>query len=460
MSVHNDTIFALATPNGRSGVAVIRVSGPAALKSLEYFLSEEDRKAIKPRFAYLASLFSPLIDRNVSHETSGKMIDKGLVIYFKAPNSFTGEDVIEFQLHGSPAVISELSRHLSQIEGYRPAERGEFTRRGFENGRMDLTEAEAVADLIDAETTAQKDQALSQMSGTLKNLYEGWAAELTKSLAFLEADLDFPDEDLPEGVAAQVLPKIQALKAEIEAHLNDNRRGERLRDGINIAVIGAPNAGKSSLVNALAQRDVAITSDFAGTTRDVLDVHLNIAGYPVILSDTAGLKPELLSGDAKNAQDYIESEGIKRAIKVAQQADIKLLVFEAHQPADEATKALIDEHSLIIHNKSDLADTHEDKNALYISVSENKGLGQLLAALEDKIKGLIGTSSAPTLTRERHRHQLQECMDSLDRALGAELPELMAEDIRLAVRALGRITGRVDVEDLLDLIFNEFCIGK
>ena len=353
MSHQNDTIFALATPNGRSGVAVVRVSGPEALKSAALFLDEGDYKAIKPRYAALANLLEPA---NVSRETSRKIIDKGLVIYFKAPNSFTGEDVIEYQLHGSPAVISELSEHLSKIENYRPAERGEFTRRGFENGRMDLTEAEAIADLIDAETTAQKDQALSQMSGTLKNLYEGWAEELTRSLAFLEADLDFPDEDLPDGVSAQVLPKIKAIKDQIKDHLNDNRRGERLRDGIKIAVIGAPNAGKSSLVNALAQRDVAITSDFAGTTRDVLEVHLDIAGYPVILSDTAGLKPELLAGGAANAQDQIESEGIKRAIKVAQEADLKLLVFEAHQKPDEATKALIDQNSIVIQNKSDLAE--------------------------------------------------------------------------------------------------------
>ena len=227
-----------------------------------------------------------------------------------------------------------------------------------------------------------------------------------------------------------------------------------------VAIIGAPNAGKSSLVNALAQRDVAITSDFAGTTRDVLEVHLDIAGYPVILSDTAGLKPELLAGGAANAQDQIESEGIKRAIKVAQEADLKLLVFEAHQKPDEATEALIDQNSIVIQNKSDLAENQPDTEAIYISGSHNTGLNPLLTALENKIKNLIGNSSSPTLTRERHRYQLEECLSCLDRAQTADLPELMAEDTRLAVRALGRITGRIDVEDLLDLIFSEFCIGK
>ena len=449
-----DTIFALATPPGRSGVAVLRVSGPKALESLGLFQPDIDIPTIKPRFAYLTNLYAP--------ENKQKTIDKALVIYFKTPNSFTGEDVVEYHLHGSTAVISELSGHLSELEGHRPAERGEFTRRGFENDRMDLTEAEAIADLIDAETTAQKDQALSQLSGTLKELYENWAKELTESLAYLEADLDFPDEDLPEGVSAQVTPKIESIISQIEAHVNDKRRGERLRDGIKIAVIGAPNAGKSSLVNALAQRDIAITSDFAGTTRDVLEVHLDIGGYPVIISDTAGLKPELLSGNAKDAQDSIESEGIKRAIKVAEAADIKLLLFDAQREMDEATLKLADENSILILNKSDLPTDlkHPQENTLLLSLENQAGFKELLKQIEENIISLIGQSSAPTLTRERHRHQLQNCLESLKRALKADLPELLAEDVRLAVRSLGRITGRVDVEDLLDLIFSEFCIGK
>ncbi len=451
-----DTIYALATPQGRSGVAVMRVSGPDALNSLQQLSRMIETSSIKPRYAYLT---------NLHHPVDGRAIDKALVIYFKAPHSFTGEDVVEYHLHGSPAVISELSHYFSTLENYRPAERGEFTRRGFENNRMDLTEAEAIADLIDAETAAQKDQALSQMSGTLKNLYEEWAEELTRALAYLEADLDFPDEDLPDGVAAQVAPKLEKIKDEIEAHLNDNRRGERLRDGIKIAVIGAPNAGKSSLVNNLAQRDVAIISDFAGTTRDVLDVHLDIAGYPVILSDTAGLKPELISHQASTGQDKIESEGIQRALNIARTADLKILVFDSQQEPDVATLQLADNNSILLINKCDLP--HKNKKALEgtntaikVSMKDQEGLQDLLKAIEKNIKNLIGRTSQPTLTRERHRHQLTLCLESIDRALNANLPELLAEDTRLAVRHLGRITGRVGVEDLLDLIFSEFCIGK
>lgn len=450
-----ETIFALATPKGRSGVAVIRVSGPNALESIGYLSQTLKAETIKPRYAYLSDLYVPQTKRK---------IDKALVIYFKAPHSFTGEDVVEYHLHGSPAVLSEFADTLSTFDNFRPAERGEFTRRAFENGRMDLTEAEAIADLIEAETLAQKDQALSQMSGTLKNLYESWAEQLTRSLAYLEADLDFPDEDLPDGVAAQVRPKIKNIKSEIEAHLNDNRRGERLRDGIKIAVIGAPNAGKSTLVNALAQRDVAITSDFAGTTRDVLDVHLDIAGYPVILSDTAGLKPELLNTEAQEAQDKIESEGIKRALNVAQAADLKLLVFDASNVLDDATLSLKDDNSLFVINKADLlkerSQGHKLDDAILLSLKEDVGLNKLLEKISALLEKNIGHSSAPTLTRERHRTQLTKCLESLERSLGADLPELIAEDVRLSVRALGRITGRVDVEDLLDLIFSEFCIGK
>ncbi len=457
-----DTIYALATPAGRSGVAVLRVSGPQALKGLSLFSPEIDIKSIIPRSAILTHLYAPNAGQSVSRETSPpKMIDKALVLYFKAPHSFTGEDVVEYHLHGSPAVIAEMSHHLSRFAHHRPAERGEFTRRGFENGRMDLTEAEAIADLIDAETTAQKDQALSQMSGTLKNLYEGWAQDLTKSLAFLEADIDFPDEDLPDGVASQVRPKLARIAQDITEHLNDNRRGERLRNGIKITVIGAPNAGKSSLVNMLAQRDVAIISDFAGTTRDVLEVHLDIAGFPVILSDTAGLKPELLHSDGQGGQDKIESEGIKRAIHAARSADIKLLVFDAQIQPDAATLDLADDHSLMIANKADLGAIHPDlTTAIPLSSKEMQGVETLLGALKDQINILIGSQSTPTLTRERHRHQLHICLDHLERAQSAALPELTAEDTRLAVRALGRITGRVDVEDLLDVIFSEFCIGK
>ena len=456
--VQMSTIFALAPPPGKSGVAVIRVSGPAALESLRQFLPDAAPFPPASRLANLTELYVP----NVSRETF--LIDKAIVIYFKAPNSFTGEDVVEYQLHGGPAIIRQMLDILADMPEHRLAERGEFTRRAFENGRMDLTEAEAIADLIEAETLAQRDQALSQMQGSLRDLYEGWAERLTRCLAFLEADLDFPDEDLPDGVAAQVLPKLDELGSEMTSHLNDNRRGERLRDGVHIAVIGAPNAGKSSLVNALTQRDVAIVSDLAGTTRDVVEVHMDLGGYPVILADTAGLKPELLQNVSREtfsgSHDDIESEGIRRALRRAQDADFKILLFDGAQKLDEATLSLADGNALKVINKADLVTNLDENDAVYISLKDNQGVPEFLDILQDKIRHLIGRQDTPALTRQRHRNAVQKCLDSLAQAKGAALPELMAEDIRIAVRELGKITGRVNVDDLLDIIFSEFCIGK
>ena len=451
-----DTIFALATPPGRSGVAIMRVSGPHVQKSYQTLTGRTDLP--EPRQTYLYKLWT----------AQGSVLDEAVIIYFRAPNSYTGEDVVEYHLHGSKAVITELTEALSDMAHHRMAEPGEFTRHAYENGRMDLTEAEAVIDLIDAETSLQRDQALAQMGGALRDLYEGWAERLTRSLAHLEADLDFPDEDLPEGVAAEITPQLIELKEEFSSHLNDNRRGERLRDGLKIAVIGAPNVGKSSLINTLAQREVAITSDLAGTTRDVLEVHLNLGGYPVILYDTAGLKPELLnesvSRETLSAHDKIESEGIRRALNVAQTSDLKLLMFDATAPADNATLALADATSLLLYNKTDQLDAEtpgsKTQHTFYMSVTDQSGLNTFLQGLQDKVADLIGTQTGPTLTRERHRAAVREALDALTRAETAILPELMAEDVRLAVRALGRITGRVDVEDLLDIIFSEFCIGK
>ncbi len=450
----HQTIYALASAPGRAGVAVLRVSGPDAHVSLRLLAG----RAIQPRVAVLCRLRDP-----VSQET----IDEALVLTFTAPASYTGEDVAEYHLHGSTAVVRSLLGFLSRQPGHRMAEPGEFTRRAFEHGKMDLTEAEAVADLIDAETEAQKAQALEQLGGALSALYDGWREKLTRALAHIEADIDFPDEDLPDGVAAQVRPVLAALAAELDDHLSDNRRGERLRDGIQVAVIGAPNAGKSSLVNALARRDVAIVSAQAGTTRDIIEVHLNIGGYPVIMADTAGLRPDQIGTEG---HEGIESEGIRRALKRADEADIRLLLFDAATlPAiDPHTIALADERALVAVNKADI---NPDAAALLseklttevisVSVSRETGLGDLTAALVARIDKLMERRRpGPSLTRERHRAALTECRAALGRAMGAHLPELAAEDVRLAVRALGRITGRVDVEDLLDVIFRDFCIGK
>ena len=329
--------------------------------------------------------------------------------------------------------------------------------------------AEAVADLIHAETEAQKQLALNQMGGALSALYQGWAERLVRALAYAEAQIDFSEEDLPEEeVASHIRPELLSVGEEMKAHLDDGHRGERLRDGIRIAVIGSPNAGKSSLVNALAKRDVAIVFDMAGTTRDVLEVHLDLNGYPVTLYDTAGLRPEQLGGDA---QDRIEAEGIRRALEKAREADFKILLFDGTEPVlHPRTLALNDDNALIVINKIDIADdtkTHLGRDAypadaIRISTKTGEGLSGLLANVSRETSRLFEAGlDRPSLTRARHREALEEAQAALHRALaGMATPDMVAEDIRLAVRALGRITGRVDVEDLLDIIFRDFCIGK
>ncbi len=443
----SDTIFALASAPGRSGVAVVRVSGPQSWTALAALTGA---KGFKPRVSKLMALKNP---------DTGAALDQALVLPFQSPASYTGEDVVEFHLHGGKAVIQYVLGALGRMQNLRMAEPGEFTRRAFENGKMDLTAAEAVADLIDAETQAQKIQALGQMDGALSRLYWDWTEGLKKTLAHLEADIEFPDEDLPEGIAPEVSAAIDGIISAIASHLDDNRRGERLRDGIRVAIIGAPNAGKSSLINALVQREAAITSATAGTTRDVIEVHLDVAGYPVILADTAGLRPDQIGTDG---QDGIEAEGIRRALKHAAEADITLLVFDGVEiMPDPHTLNLIDERAILVTNKVDdvRADTPID-GSIEVSAKTGAGLPALLKTLREKIEKNYAPGEVPSLTRERHRVHLQEALACLQRTKEAALPELLAEDVRLAVRALGRITGKVDVEDLLDVIFRDFCIGK
>ncbi|MDQ2102946.1 tRNA uridine-5-carboxymethylaminomethyl(34) synthesis GTPase MnmE [Azospirillum isscasi] len=440
------TIFALATAPGRAGVAVVRVSGPASGDAL---VALTGKALPAPRMAKLVRLRDP---------TSGEALDDALVLRFTAPRSFTGEDVVELHLHGGRAVVAGVVEALSALPGLRVAEPGEFTRRAFENGKLDLTEAEAVADLVDAETSAQRRQALRQMEGALGQLYDGWRERLTRSLAHIEADIDFPDEDLPSGVSDAARPVLSALATEIDAHLDDRGRGERLREGLHIAIVGAPNAGKSSLLNALARREAAIVSARAGTTRDVIEVHLDLGGYPVVLADTAGLR--------EAAADEVEEEGIRRALDRAARADVKVAVFDATAlpVLDPATVALVDKDTVVVLNKTDLADAAVAKVGEWEAVAVSARTGSGLPALERRLTAFsadrLAGSGAPALTRARHRSALEECRDALRRALTAPLPELMAEDVRLASRALGRITGRVDVEDLLDVIFRDFCIGK
>ncbi|MFP4385688.1 MAG: tRNA uridine-5-carboxymethylaminomethyl(34) synthesis GTPase MnmE [Alphaproteobacteria bacterium] len=450
-----DTIFALATPRGFGGVAVIRVSGPHALDGL-YALSDIQAEQNRFRYAQLC-----ILKRLVSRET----LDHALVLTFKAPHSYTGEDVVEYHVHGGIAVVDGALAELALLPGHRMAEPGEFTRRAFENGKMDLTEAEAVADLIHAETTLQKQQALLQMEGALGRVVGGWREALTRIVAYVEAEMEFPDEDLFIDVQDEIRPQILDLSAQMDSYLNDNRRGERLRNGIHIAVIGAPNAGKSSLVNALAQRNVAIVSDLAGTTRDVVDVHLDIGGYPVILSDTAGLRPDQIGDDAHS---QIESEGIRRALDIAERADIRIVLYDATTGAPDVHSYAIEKkykHTLAVVNKIDTAVCFDHPTeVLSLSVHNNTGFDHFLEALVSVIEAFMsnndGKHESPIITRQRHRDALVDCRHSLERSLSAAMPELIAEDLRLALRHLGRITGRVDVENLLDVVFRDFCIGK
>lgn len=442
------TIYALSSAPGRAGIAVIRMSGPQAADAVIALAGDIP----KPRVASLRKL----------RDAGGALIDEAIVLWFERPHSFTGEDVAELHVHGGRAVLAALFEALAAIPGLRLAEPGEFSRRAFEHGRFDLTEAEALGDLISAETAAQRRQALRQMQGGLSDLYEGWRAKLTHALAHLEADIDFSDEDLPEGVAAEVMPQIARLREEIAAHLADNRRGERLRDGLMVAILGAPNVGKSSLLNALAKREAAIVSELPGTTRDVIEVHLDLGGYPVLLADTAGLR---------ETADMVESEGVTRALKRAEAADLKLVVLDATQPdVPKETEALIDADAIVVANKTDAAGVPvgyeiNGRPVLPISVRSKAGLNALLDVLEKEVVARIGLTGSASLTRARHREALTDCVAALDRFLTGnsgnnQAPELAAEDIRLAARSLSRITGRIDVEDLLDVIFRDFCIGK
>jgi tRNA modification GTPase len=435
----------------------------------------------------------------LSNPETGERLDDGLVLWFPAPHSATGEDVAEFHVHGSRAVLAAIMEVLRRL-GLRLAEPGEFTRRAFLNGKLDLLQAEAIADLAAAETEAQRRQALRQLDGELGGLYRGWTDRLTHTLAHLEAAIDFPDEDLPPEIEDRILGETEGLIAEIERHLADGHRGERLRDGIMVAIIGPPNAGKSSLLNRIARRDAVITSPVAGTTRDIVEVAVDLQGYPVVLADTAGLR---------DSDDLVEQEGLRRALRRAEEAEIRLFVFDARCP-DQARGAASwpGPDTILVANKIDLLRSrgaakrsseetanpqlrktvmsgldpgiHGDtpltsgvdgrgkpghyesgttERTMQISALTGEGVDGLLSALGERVAQTYRIE-APVLTRIRHRQALEDAALSLRRVLSAALPELRAEDLRLALRSLGHITGTVDVEDLLDVIFRDFCIGK
>ncbi len=373
------------------------------------------------------------------------MLDQALLLWFPGPDSFTGEDVAEFHIHGGRAVREALFAALLD-QGLRPAEPGEFSRRAVENSRFDLTRAEAVADLTDAETPAQLRQALKQYEGGLAELYEGWRTGLLHALARAEAAIDFSDDGVDETELAAARAQASEITKQLQIHIDDSGRGEALREGLRLAIVGPPNAGKSSLINALARRDIAIVSETPGTTRDVIGVRLDLGGYPLHVSDTAGLR---------ETQDAIEAEGVRRAKAEAAASHLTLLLLDGTEMDVPAIKA-----DLVVRNKSDLPG-FKNADGLSLSLKTGEGLNDLVKALTALVSVRLETQGdAPALTRPRHRHALNEALKSLRHAASATAPELFAEDLRLAMRAIGRITGAVDVEEILDSVFRDFCIGK
>ena len=436
-----DTIFALSSAPGRAGVAVFRVSGPSADRALSFLTGKE---LPDERRAEIRTLFD---------KSTNSRIDNILVLRFIPPRSYTGENIVEFQTHGGKAVVASMLEALAKIPGLRPAKPGEFTRRAVENGRLDLTQAEAIADLINAETDAQRLQALRQYDGELGALYDGWREQLIKAAAWLEAAIDFAEDEVPPSALAESKHSISLILNRIQVHLADGRRGEILREGLHVAIVGPPNVGKSSLVNALAQRDVAIVSDAPGTTRDVIEVRLDLDGYPVILADTAGIR---------EVQHGVEAEGVRRAEARARDADLRLLLLDgtAEAPLAGLEPGLVGAADLTVWNKSDLAGPRRE--GMQVSAKTGEGLQILIKELSLRAKiSLEHVNDAPVLTRARHRQALEEAASSLARVIETfAQPELAAEELRRALRSIGRITGRVDLEELLDAVFRDFCVGK
>ena len=441
---YDDTIFSLATAVGRAATAMVRISGPRVndVPELLGFARPEPK---------IASL------RTLKHQK--KKLDQSIVLFFNGPDSYTGEDVMELHLHGGRAVIEGVYSALSAQEGFRFAENGEFSKRAVMNGRIDLTEAEGINDLINAETEAQRDQGLNQLEGALRLQLEKWSKDLKRFGAYIEAYIDFPDEEIPENILNDLLQGVEATNKELKEFVDDDRKGEILRSGLKVAVIGPPNVGKSSFVNWLTKRDIAITSEKAGTTRDIVEAHLDLGGYPVTVADTAGIRA---------SEDTIEQEGIRRARGWAESADLRVLVLdpETIENANQFGDLLKSDDPVLI-NKADQAATTKKKMAIdypLVSVKTGYGLERALSELTTIAKKKMGTQRLTTITQARHRARLNDCLVALKKAhFGlqnhADL-ELIAEDFRSAIYCIGRITGHIDIEDLLDVVFKEFCIGK
>ena len=442
------TIYALSSGPGISGIAVIRVSGNKTedvIKKITGNKLPNPREATKRKFNY--------IDTN-------ELIDEGILLWFPGPNSYTGEDLAEFHIHGSRAVINALHNTIGKIKNCRLAEPGEFTKRAFQNGKINLLKAESIADLISSETEIQRKQALKIMSGKSSDKFNSWREKLLKILSHIEARIDFPDDDLPKNIITDIQKISKDVLSEIQKTLKDQKVGERIREGYKIAIVGPTNAGKSSLLNYLSKRDVAIVSEIAGTTRDVIETHLNLDGYPVVVSDTAGIR---------DSKYEIEKKGIKLALNKADDADLKLVIIDAKtKNFNNNIKKLMDKNALLVINKSDLVkgklnNKFKKYDHILLSIKKDFNLNKLILKIKNKLKNKFISSEDILITRERHRKNLENCAEHLKKFQESRATKDVgkaAEDLRLATRHLGMIVGKVDVEELLGSIFNDFCIGK
>jgi tRNA modification GTPase len=442
------TIYALSSGPGISGISVIRISGSETSKVIKLMTG---KGVPEPRVATL---------RKINKINTSELIDEGIILWFPGPESYTGEDMAEIQVHGSKAVISELHSNISNVENCRLAEPGEFTKLAFQNGKINLLKAESIADLISSETEIQRQQAIKIMNGRSADQFNFLREKLLKILSHVEAKIDFPEEELPKDILNEIKKSTDEIIKKLEKILDDKKVGERIREGFKIAILGPTNAGKSSLLNHLSNRDVAIVSEIAGTTRDVIETHLNIDGYPVIVSDTAGIR------ESKNE---IEKKGIKLSLNRAEEADLKLVVVDAKNlHFTDVLKKLLDENAILVINKSDLLKKDIDPeikkiNHVLISIKDNLNIDDLILKIKNNLKSKFITSDDILITRERHRQHLQQCLDHLknfNKKNEIEDFDKAAEDLRLATRHLGMIVGKVDVEEILGSIFNDFCIGK
>ena len=438
-------VYALSSGRGPSGIAIIRLSGKDTLRITKLITK---KKNINAKEANLCKFYDP---------SNNSLVDEGLLLLFPSPNNFTGDDLAEYHVHGSNAVIAQFLKVLSEQSNCRIAEPGEFTKIAFQNNKIDLLEAESIGDLIHSETELQRQQAIKLVQGNASDYYNNLREKLVKSLAYIEAQIDFAEDDLPDNVLKEVQVSIKEVYEDIKKILNDNKTGEKIREGFKVAIIGEVNAGKSSLLNLLSKRDAAIVSEEEGTTRDIVETYLNIEGYPVILSDTAGIR---------EARNEIEKKGISLALSKSKEADLNLIVIDnSSNTFNKKIESLINDKSIVVLNKSDIDSSkkHNFKNSVLVSVKDNKNIDELVKTIKGQLSTKFTFSKNILVTRERHRTKLNYCLKEINNFLKKDQKkdiEMAAEDLRLATRHLGGIVGKVDVEEILGSIFKDFCIGK